>query len=76
VLAKLVITVVTATLTIFALRSGLHEAAHGVMADPPSAGDAAQGLLAAPIVSLSCYLFMTVLSIYKPWGRTRWGRTA
>ncbi|MFF5262753.1 hypothetical protein ACFY4C_27795 [Actinomadura viridis] len=75
VLIKLVVTIVTATLTIFALRSGLHEAAAGVMADPPSAGEAGVGLLAAPLVSLTCYIAMTALSVFKPWGRTRWGRS-
>ncbi|WP_344598539.1 hypothetical protein [Actinomadura vinacea] len=71
VLVKLVLTVITAALTVFSLRDGLNQAAAGVMAEHPSAGESADGLLAAPVVSLSCYLFMTVLSIYKPWGRTR-----
>ncbi|GAA3959911.1 membrane protein [Actinomadura viridis] len=74
VLTKLVVTIITATLTIFALRDGLHEAAAGVLADPPSPGEAGVGLLAAPLVSLTCYIGMTALSVFKPWGRTRWGR--
>ncbi|XVQ08452.1 DUF2269 family protein [Spirillospora sp. CA-255316] len=76
VLTKLVLTVVTAVLTVVALRDSLNEAAAGMLAARPSAGDAADGLLFAPVVSLTCYMFMTVLSIYKPWGRTRWGRRA
>jgi hypothetical protein len=76
VLVKLVLTVVTAALTVVALRDSLNEAAAGMPAATPSAGDAADGLLAAPVVSLTCYTFMTVLSIYKPWGRTPWGRRA
>ncbi|MFC5747825.1 DUF2269 family protein [Actinomadura rugatobispora] len=76
VLTKLVLTVVTAALTVVALRASLNEAAAGVLAARPSAGDAADGLLFAPVVSLTCYTFMTVLSIYKPWGRIRRGRRA
>ncbi|GLZ05093.1 membrane protein [Actinomadura sp. NBRC 104412] len=74
VLVKLVLTVITAALTIFALRSGLSQAADEVRLSAVAPADAAGGLLFAPIVSLTCYLFMTVLSIYKPWGRTPWAR--
>ncbi len=74
VLVKLVLTVITAALTISALRSGLSQAADEVRLSAVAPADATGGLLFAPIVSLTCYLFMTVLSIYKPWGRTPWAR--
>lgn len=76
VLTKLVLTIVTVIATFFALRASLHEAAAGVMADPPDPGAAGESLLFAPAVSLACYTFMAVVSIFKPWGRTRWGRRA
>jgi uncharacterized membrane protein len=78
VLVKLVITLITATLTIFLLRAGLQQAAAEVRTIPGLPGEAGGGLLFAPIVSLTCYVFMTVISIFKPWGRTRWAprRTA
>jgi uncharacterized membrane protein len=71
VLVKLVITLITATLTIFLLRAGLQQAAAEVRTVPGLPGEAGGGLLFAPIVSLTCYVFMTVISIFKPWGRTR-----
>ncbi|OSC52283.1 hypothetical protein B5181_38905, partial [Streptomyces sp. 4F] len=36
----------------------------------PDAGD----VLFGPVVSLSAYVFMTVISLLKPWGLTRRGR--
>ncbi|MER5260951.1 hypothetical protein ABTZ99_02555 [Actinosynnema sp. NPDC002837] len=66
VLVKFVLTVVAVIATTFSLRSGLHEAADGVVA---AGGD----VLAAACVSLALYTFNTVLSVFKPWGRTRWG---
>jgi hypothetical protein len=36
----------------------------------PDAGD----VLFGPVVSLSAYVFMTVISVLKPWGPTRRGR--
>ena len=66
VLVKFVLTVIAVVATTFSLRSGLHEAADGVVA---AGGD----VLAAACVSLALYTFNTVLSVFKPWGRTRWG---
>ncbi|WMX46064.1 DUF2269 domain-containing protein [Streptomyces roseicoloratus] len=63
---KFWITVATATATIFALRPEIsHAAAAGV---PDSS------LVAAPAVSTSAYLFMTAISVLKPWGLTARGR--
>ncbi|MFJ7064232.1 DUF2269 domain-containing protein [Streptomyces sp. NPDC101115] len=63
---KFWITVATATATVFALRPEIsHAAAAGV---PDSS------LVAAPIVSTTAYLFMTAISVLKPWGLTARGR--
>jgi hypothetical protein len=79
VLTKLVLTMGAATATVFALRPGLHEAATRAAATPAGAqvdvGDVAVQLAIAPSVALVLYLTMTVLSVFKPWGRTRWGRS-
>jgi hypothetical protein len=66
VLVKFVLTVIAVIATTFSLRSGLHEAADGVVA---AGGD----VLVAACVSLALYTFNAVLSVFKPWGRTRWG---
>jgi uncharacterized membrane protein len=70
VLVKLVITLITVGLTLFLLRPGLQQAAADIRVSPVLP-DGGTGLLFPPIVSLTCYVFMTVISIYKPWGRTR-----
>ncbi|WP_367137050.1 hypothetical protein [Saccharothrix sp. HUAS TT1] len=67
VLVKFALTVVAVVATTFSLRSGLHEAADGVV------GTAGGDVLAAACVSLALYTFNTALSVFKPWGRTRWG---
>ncbi|WP_262006172.1 DUF2269 domain-containing protein [Streptomyces sp. FIT100] len=69
---KFWLTLVTTGLTVFSLRPGVNTAA-----EEAAAGIAvtdASGLLAAPIVSLSAYLFMTAISVLKPWGMTRRGK--
>ncbi|MFI8963234.1 DUF2269 domain-containing protein [Streptomyces sp. NPDC053493] len=63
---KFWITLATATATIFALRP---EIAHAAAAGVPDSS-----LVAAPVVSTTAYLFMTALSVLKPWGLTRRGR--
>nr|WP_050988507.1 hypothetical protein [Streptomyces xiaopingdaonensis] len=73
VLVKLTLTLATATATLFALRPRVSAAAEAAAAgEEVEAGD----LIAAPVVSLSLYLFMMALSLLKPWGRTRIGRRA
>jgi hypothetical protein len=67
VLVKFVLTVIAVVATTFSLRAGLHEAADGVV------GAAGGDVFAAACVSLAFYVFNTVLSVFKPWGRTRWG---
>ncbi|RKT73377.1 hypothetical protein DFJ66_6710 [Saccharothrix variisporea] len=66
VLVKFVLTVVALVATFFALRSGVRDAADGV-------AGAGADVLVACCVSLTLYLVNTALSVFKPWGRTRWG---
>ncbi|WP_232265565.1 DUF2269 domain-containing protein [Streptomyces pactum] len=72
---KFWLTLATTGASIFALRSGIDHAAAEV--DRLRAGEAVPlfaDLVAAPAVSTSAYLFMTVISVLKPWGRTARGR--
>ncbi|MCL8013409.1 DUF2269 domain-containing protein [Streptomyces sp. AS02] len=72
VYVKFWVTLATTTATVFALRPGVNSAVGAVAAGGPlpDAGD----VLFGPIVSLSAYVFMTVVSVLKPWGLTRRGR--
>lgn len=63
---KFWITMATAAATVFALRPEIEHAA--------AAGVPDISLVAAPTVSTTAYLFMTAVSILKPWGLTRKGR--
>ncbi|GHB62060.1 hypothetical protein GCM10010377_61370 [Streptomyces viridiviolaceus] len=69
---KFWLTLATTVATAFALRPGVDSAVAAVAAGRPlpDAGD----VLFGPIVSLSAYVFMTVISLLKPWGPTRRGR--
>ncbi|MFD5846349.1 DUF2269 domain-containing protein [Streptomyces chartreusis] len=72
VYVKFWLTLATTTATVFALRPGVNSAVAAVAAGGPlpDAGDVMMG----PIVSLSAYVFMTVISVLKPWGLTKRGR--
>ncbi|MFF6949405.1 DUF2269 domain-containing protein [Streptomyces iakyrus] len=72
VYTKFWLTLATTTATVFALRPGVNSAVTAVAAGGPlpDAGD----VLFGPVVSLSAYVFMTVISVLKPWGKTRRGR--
>jgi uncharacterized membrane protein len=72
VYTKFWLTLATTTATVFALRPGVNAAVAAVAAGRqiPDTGD----ILYGPIVSLSAYVFMTVISVLKPWGLTRRGR--
>ncbi|MGW7341586.1 DUF2269 domain-containing protein [Streptomyces sp. NPDC054808] len=71
VYTKFWLTLGTTVATFFALRPGVNSAVAAVAAGPlPDAGD----VLFGPVVSLSAYVFMTVISLLKPWGLTRRGR--
>ncbi|WP_415947660.1 DUF2269 domain-containing protein [Streptomyces sp. KLOTTS4A1] len=72
VYVKFWLTLATTAASTFALRPGVNHNAEIV-----SAGGAlpdATDLIMGPIVSLTAYVFMTVISILKPWGLTRRGR--
>ncbi|MBT2367203.1 DUF2269 domain-containing protein [Streptomyces sp. ISL-10] len=69
---KFWLTLATITASVFALRPGVNDAADSVasgtvVVDP-------RDLVMGPAVSLTAYLFMTVVSVLKPWGLTRRGR--
>ncbi|MFD5569918.1 DUF2269 domain-containing protein [Streptomyces cadmiisoli] len=72
IFTKFWLTLATTAATVFALRPGVDSAVDAVAAGGalPDAGD----VLFGPVVSLSAYVFMTVISILKPWGPTRRGR--
>ncbi|MBZ6088044.1 DUF2269 domain-containing protein [Streptomyces olivaceus] len=69
VFTKFWLTSATTVATVLALRPGVNAAVAAGEA-LPDAGD----VLAGPVVSLSAYVFMTVISLLKPWGPTRRGR--
>ncbi|GGX78779.1 DUF2269 family protein [Streptomyces fructofermentans] len=69
---KFWLTLATITATVLALRPGVADAVTAVSAGGPLPDPA--DVLAGPVVSLSAYLFMTVISILKPWGLTRRGQ--
>ncbi|MFE6621190.1 DUF2269 domain-containing protein [Streptomyces sp. NPDC057740] len=72
VYVKFWLTLATTAATAFALRPGLGANVAAVAAGGPLPD--ATGLMMGPIVSLSAYVFMTVISVLKPWGPTRRGR--
>ncbi|MEV6169061.1 DUF2269 domain-containing protein [Streptomyces sp. NPDC051954] len=69
---KFWLTLATIAATTFALRPGLSSTVDAVVASGsvPDTTDIVMG----PIVSLTAYVFMTVISVLKPWGLTRRGR--
>jgi uncharacterized membrane protein len=68
VAVKLVLNVVLCVLVLFALRSGVQEAAeYGRTMTGPAPGD----MIFPPIVSTVSLLFATVISVFKPWGKVR-----
>ncbi|MFJ4526636.1 DUF2269 domain-containing protein [Streptomyces sp. NPDC088810] len=69
---KFWLTLAATAATAFALRPGLDTAVATVAASGPAPGPG--GLLPGPIVSLCAYVFMTAISVLKPWGLTRRGR--
>ncbi|MGI5196655.1 DUF2269 domain-containing protein [Streptomyces sp. CA-288835] len=72
VYTKFWLTLATMTATVFALRPGVNSAVAAVSVGGPLP-DVSE-VLAGPIVSLSAYVFMTVISVLKPWGLTRRGQ--
>ncbi|MEU5578398.1 DUF2269 domain-containing protein [Streptomyces huasconensis] len=72
VYTKFWLTLATTAASAFALRPGVDESAATVAAGGPITDTA--DLIAGPLVSLGAYLFMTALSVLKPWGLTRRGQ--
>ncbi|WP_314176090.1 DUF2269 domain-containing protein [Streptomyces winkii] len=68
---KFWLTLVATALTVFAFKPGADEAAALVAAGEPVPST---DLLFPPAVSLSLYVFLTAVSVLKPWGLTRRGR--
>ncbi|MCE4943381.1 DUF2269 domain-containing protein [Streptomyces albulus] len=69
VLSKFWLTLPAVGMTVLALRPGIDRLAAAAAGHP--APD--PGLLVAPAVSCVLYLFLTAVSVLKPWGRTRRG---
>ncbi|MFI6941592.1 DUF2269 domain-containing protein [Streptomyces sp. NPDC050418] len=72
VYVKFWLTLATTLASVFALRPGVTHnaeivAAGGALPDPTD-------LIMGPVVSLTAYVFMTVISVLKPWGLTKRGR--
>lgn len=76
VLTKLIINLVLTTLIVIALQPGIDEvAARGADLVAGRTTDMAAGdMVYPPVVSLVTLSFAVVLSVFKPWGRTRWGK--
>jgi hypothetical protein len=78
VLWKLILNTVLTTLVLVLLRPGVADAADAV--DGPTAtlpdrlSEAQSNLIFPPTVSITALTFATVLAVYKPWGRTKYGR--
>ncbi|MER5615750.1 DUF2269 domain-containing protein [Streptomyces sp. NPDC002215] len=63
---KFWLTLITVALSVFSLRPGIDEAA--------ARGAVDIDLVVAPSVATATYLFVTAISVLKPWGPTRRGR--
>ncbi|MEW1689792.1 DUF2269 family protein [Streptomyces sp. NPDC091265] len=62
---KFWLTLISTALSVFSLRPGINEAAERGTADI--------NLVVAPSVATATYLFITAISVLKPWGPTRRG---
>ncbi len=78
VLTKLVLTTGAIVLTLFVLQAQIAVAAAQATdpRDPAAAQRAGIALVVAGVVSVAIYVTATVLSVFTPWGLTRWGRRA
>ncbi|MEU9011957.1 DUF2269 domain-containing protein [Streptomyces sp. NPDC048479] len=72
VYTKFWLTLATITASLFALRPGVNSAVDTISSGAPLAEPL--DLVMGPAVSLTTYVFMTVISVLKPWGLTRRGR--
>lgn len=71
VFVKFWLTVVTVLLSVFSLRPGIDQLAAEAAAGAPTPDI---NLVVAPAVATATYLFITAISVLKPWGLTRRGR--
>jgi hypothetical protein len=75
VLVKFVLTTIAVLLIPLSLLPGLREVSTLVATTPPDQltdlGEHAMSILSAGIVSTTMYVTSAVLSVHKPWGRTR-----
>jgi hypothetical protein len=79
VLTKFCLTTLAVALTTFSLVPGLKDLRDQVEATPaghvfPLDNREVVSLLVAGVISTSIYTICVILSAFKPWGRTRWGR--
>ncbi|GAA1893690.1 DUF2269 domain-containing protein [Streptantibioticus ferralitis] len=75
VYTKFWLTLAATAASIFALRTIIGQAADAVAAEAPVPAGG-RDLVVAPSVALSLYVFITAISVLKPWGRTRRGAEA
>ncbi|MFG2195587.1 DUF2269 domain-containing protein [Streptomyces sp. NPDC048639] len=75
VCTKFWLTLVATAATAFSLRPAIDDAARAVASAEP-VGAAATDLVVAPSVATALYVFVTAISVLKPWGLTRRGRRA
>ncbi|QKW07842.1 DUF2269 domain-containing protein [Streptomyces sp. NA04227] len=69
---KFWVSLIATGLTVFSLRPGINTAAAEAMAGEPVTDTV--NLVVAPSVALATYVFLTAVSLLKPWGLTRRGR--
>jgi uncharacterized membrane protein len=78
VLVKLSVAIVLTVLVFVALVPGALSLPEGLAGTAEqvreAAGDAGTDLMFPPFVSFAALAFALVLSVFKPWGRTRWAR--
>ena len=78
VLTKFVLTLVPVILIPLSLLPGYTDLADAVTAAPDGTladvGEHGTSMVGAAVVSTTMYVTSAVLSIFKPWGRTRWGK--
>lgn len=72
VYTKFWLTLVTAALSAFSLRAGINDVAAQAVAGEPV--EDSVDVIMPPIVSLATYVFITAISVLKPWGPTARGR--
>ncbi|MFD7668250.1 DUF2269 domain-containing protein [Streptomyces sp. NPDC059788] len=70
VVVKFWLTVTTVLLTAFSLRPGIDQLAADAVAGTPDTG---LSMVSAPSVATATYLFVTAISVLKPWGPTKRG---